>query len=100
LAPRDAGEVRRMSQDLVINLGNQALWLSVQIGAPIMGLALVVGLVVSILQATTQINEQTLAFAPKVLAILAALVFFGPWMLTLLTNFTARLLGNLGAYIR
>ncbi len=89
-----------MSQDLVINLGQQALWLAVQVAAPMMGLALAVGLVVSILQATTQINEQTLAFAPKVLAVLGALVFFGPWMLTSLLNFTVRLLGNLGAYVR
>ena len=67
--------------------------------APALGAALVTGLVVSILQAATQINEMTLAFIPKLVAVFAALVFTGPWMLALLTDYVKRLFGDIPALI-
>ncbi|MDF2535268.1 MAG: flagellar biosynthesis protein FliQ, partial [Bacillales bacterium] len=67
--------------------------------APITGVALVVGLLVSIFQATTQIQEQTLSFVPKILAVLLSILFFGQWMLNHVVEFTQRLLANLTHYI-
>lgn len=62
-------------------------------------LGLVVGLIISIFQATTQIQEQTLAFVPKIVAVLLALLLFGPWILTTLVDFTYNILDNLYKYI-
>lgn len=67
--------------------------------APALGAALITGLVVSILQAATQINEMTLAFIPKLVAVFAALVFTGPWMLALLTDYVKRLFSDIPALI-
>ncbi|MDF2936745.1 MAG: flagellar biosynthesis protein FliQ [Paenibacillaceae bacterium] len=63
--------------------------------APMMIIALVVGLTVSIFQATTQIQEQTLAFVPKILAVFISILIFGPWIMTTLVEFTYNLLNNL-----
>ncbi len=62
-------------------------------------LGLVVGLIISVFQATTQIQEQTLAFVPKIVAVLLALLLFGPWIITKLVDFTTQILGNLHMYI-
>jgi flagellar biosynthesis protein FliQ len=66
------------------------------ISAPLLLVGLVVGLVISIIQATTSIQEQTLTFVPKIAAILGALVLLGPWMLTSLREFTIRLFSQIG----
>jgi flagellar biosynthetic protein FliQ len=62
-------------------------------------LALVVGLIISIFQATTQIQEQTLAFVPKIVAVLVGIVFFGPWMLSKMISFTYEIFSNLYRYV-
>ena len=69
------------------------------ISGPLLIIALVVGLLVSIFQATTQIQEQTLAFVPKIVAVLLGLVIFGPWMLSHMTSYTSDILSNLIRYI-
>lgn len=84
-----------MSPEFVIDLGREALTMILLLAAPMLGLGLAVGLFVSILQATTQIQEQTLTFIPKILAVLLAILFFGPWMLNLLVNFTMDLFNNI-----
>ena len=84
-----------MSQDLVLNLGQQALWLGVKVAAPMMGLALAVGLIVSIFQAATQINDASLSFIPKIIAVLATFAIAGPWMLTVMTDYMRRVLTDL-----
>lgn len=84
-----------MTQDFVIYLAREALFTVLLVSAPIMGLSLLVGLLVSIFQATTQIQEATLAFVPKIVAVLGAVVFFGPWMLNILLAFTNSILGGL-----
>ena len=89
-----------MSEEFVINLAKQALTLSLLLAAPALGLGLIVGLAISILQATTQIQEQTLTFVPKIIVVLLSIVIFGPWMLNQLVNFTAHLFGNLGMWVR
>ncbi len=80
-----------MNPQSVITLGQQALYVMLLMAAPLLLTALAVGLVVSILQAATQINEMTLSFIPKLLAIVTALVLAGPWMITFYVDFVRRL---------
>ena len=88
-----------MSEVFVVSLGREALYVALLVAAPMLGLALVVGLVVSIFQATTQIQEQTLSFIPKLVAVFGGLAIFGPWMLTTLIEFTQNLFGNLARFV-
>ncbi|MCI7331638.1 MAG: flagellar biosynthesis protein FliQ [Selenomonadaceae bacterium] len=88
-----------MSGDLVIQLGQQALWIVLLVSAPMLGLGLLVGLLVSVFQATTSIQEQTLAFIPKIVAVFVAILIFGPWMLRIMVEYLTNLLVNLPAYI-
>ncbi len=76
-----------MSGDLVIQLAQEALMTVILVSAPMLGFGLTVGLMVSIFQATTSIQEQTLAFIPKIIAVFIAILIFGPWMLSLMTEF-------------
>ena len=80
-----------MSADTVMSLGAQALYMTLLLAAPLLLAALVTGLVVSIFQAATQINEMTLSFIPKLVAIFATMVVAGPWMLSLLVDYMRRL---------
>ncbi|MFD1674689.1 flagellar biosynthesis protein FliQ [Alicyclobacillus fodiniaquatilis] len=88
-----------MPDSFVIGLGTQVMWLIVKITAPILLLGLAVGLLVSIFQATTQIQEQTLSFVPKIIAVIVALLVFGPWMLTNLLDFTSNIMSHLMSYV-
>ncbi|MGI6552515.1 MAG: flagellar biosynthesis protein FliQ [Clostridia bacterium] len=88
-----------MSQEFVVNLAREALVLALLLAAPALGLGLLVGLVISIFQATTQIQEQTLTFVPKIVAVLLSLILFGSWMLTTLMDFTNNLFGSLSSLI-
>ena len=76
-----------MSADLVIQLAQEALMVVLIVSAPMLGLGLTVGLMVSVFQATTSIQEQTLAFIPKIIAVFVAILIFGPWMLSLMVEF-------------
>ena len=67
-----------MSSDLIIQIGQNALWIVLLVSAPMLGLGLAVGLLVSVFQATTSIQEATLAFIPKIIAVFVALLIFGP----------------------
>lgn len=69
------------------------------VSGPLLLIALITGLLVSIFQATTQIQEQTLAFVPKIIAVLLGLVFFGPWMLSQITTYARDIFDNLFRYI-
>ena len=84
-----------MTSQAVISLGQQALEITLLISAPMLITALVVGLVVSVLQAATQINEMTLSFIPKLVAIFAAMVVTGPWMLATFVDYMQRLLAGI-----
>ncbi|WP_062197868.1 flagellar biosynthesis protein FliQ [Massilibacterium senegalense] len=88
-----------MSQDAVLRIAEQGVYVTLLIAGPLLLLALVVGLIVSIFQATTQIQEQTLAFIPKIVAVLVGLVFFGPWMLQQMVTFTFNIFNNLHRFI-
>ena len=76
-----------MSGDLVIQIGQEALMVVLLVSAPMLGLGLTVGLLVSVFQATTSIQEQTLAFIPKIIAVFMAILIFGPWMLRIMVEF-------------
>ena len=84
-----------MNPQDVLTIGQDALGVMLAVGAPLLVTALVVGLAVSVLQAATQINEMTLSFIPKLLALAAALVIAGPWMLDTLVGYTQRLLTSI-----
>lgn len=80
-----------MEQAVVIDIGREALILVLQIIIPILGFGLLTGLLVAIFQATTQIQEQTLAFIPKIFAVLISIAVFGPWILRILVDFVTQL---------
>jgi len=84
-----------MTDTGVLELAQKCLTITLMICAPVLGLGLVVGLVVSVFQAATQIQEMTLTFVPKIIAVAAAIVLFGPWMLRSLMDFTTRLFASL-----
>jgi flagellar biosynthesis protein FliQ len=84
-----------MTPDMVINLAKQSIYTIMLISAPMLLIALAVGLLVSVFQAMTQIQEQTLAFIPKIIAVFISIVLFGPWMLTVLLDYTRDLFQNL-----
>lgn len=84
-----------MNSTAVINLMSEALQLTLLISAPLLLTALGVGLVVSVFQAATQINEMTLSFIPKLVGVFFAVVVSGPWILQLLIDYTQRLFSNI-----
>ena len=84
-----------MNSQTVLSISQNALETAVLVSAPLLLTALIIGLVVSILQAATQINEATLSFIPKLVAILVMLVVAGPWMITMMVEYMRRLLENL-----
>jgi flagellar biosynthetic protein FliQ len=88
-----------MNQDTVVSLATQAMKLALEIGGPMMLVGLVVGLVVSIFQAVTSIQEQSLSFIPKVVALAAILVILGPWMLDQLVTYAQNLYTSIPSLI-
>jgi flagellar biosynthesis protein FliQ len=80
-----------MTPQLVVTVGREALIAVLMVASPMLAFALVVGLAIAIFQAVTQINEMTLTFVPKILAVAAALLIFLPWMINQLTDFTRRM---------
>jgi len=88
-----------LSNELVLTLAERGIFTILLFAGPILLLALAVGLLVSIFQATTQIQEQTLAFIPKIIAVLIGIVFFGPWMLNHIVEFTTSLYQSIHLYV-
>ncbi len=84
-----------MSVGFAINLMRSGALQALMIAAPLLLVGLLVGLIISIFQATTSIQEQTLTFVPKIAAILGALIFFGPWIIRSMVQFTVRLFGRI-----
>lgn len=89
-----------MTEELVVELGRRALFTALELSLPVLAFTLIVGVVVSVLQAVTQIQDMTLALVPKILAAIAALLIFGPWMLHVLMGFATQLFGGFPDYIR
>ena len=88
-----------MTAETVISIAERAVWVILMTSGPLLIIALVTGLSVSIFQATTQIQEQTLAFVPKIVAVLVGIIFFGPWMLSKVTEFASDIFENLIRYV-
>jgi flagellar biosynthesis protein FliQ len=89
-----------MSQDLIVQIFRDVLKTTLILMAPALMVSIVVGLLVSIFQAATQIHEMTLVFVPKILAIAACLMVLFPWMVNLMTTYTISLFSNIPAYVR
>lgn len=88
-----------MTPTTVISLGREAMEVALLVAAPMFIAALATGLIVSILQAATQINEQTLSFVPKLVVMFGTLLFVGPWMITLLTDYIRKLYESIPSMI-
>jgi flagellar biosynthetic protein FliQ len=88
-----------MTPTTVVEIGRQAVEVTLLLSAPLLLAALVTGLIVSIFQAATQINEMTLSFIPKLVAMFVALLVAGPWMLTIMVDFMRRLFENIPGMI-
>ena len=88
-----------MSPELVVQLAKEAIEITLYLSLPIMGIGLVVGLIVSLFQAVTQIHEMTLTFVPKIIAVLVSLLFLLPWMMQKIIFYTEQLLTQLPWYI-
>ncbi len=80
-----------MTVNLAMDIGKMALWNALTISMPLLGAGMVVGLIISVFQTATQIQEQTITFAPKVTALILVLMFGGPWLIQRLMHFTLRL---------
>ena len=89
-----------MSQDQVIDITRRALFLIIECSAPLLLISLVVGLVISIFQTITSIQEQTLTFVPKIIAVFFGIILFGSWIMTNLTDYVTELWSNFNAYIK
>lgn len=89
-----------MTPEVIVNLGQQALQVMLMVSAPMLLAALLTGLLVSIFQAATSINEQTLTFIPKLIVMFVVMILAGPWMLDLMTNYVIRLYSSIPELIR
>ena len=89
-----------MSQDLIVQIFRDVLKTTLLLMAPALIVSIIVGLLISIFQAATQIHEMTLVFVPKILAIAACLMILFPWMVNLMTTYTITLFSNIPTYVR
>ncbi|MFQ5543466.1 MAG: flagellar biosynthesis protein FliQ [Nitrospiria bacterium] len=88
-----------MTPEFVIEIVQRAIQIAIMLATPVLLVSLVIGMMVSLFQAVTQINEATLTFLPKILAAGLAIAFFLPWMLSMIIGFTSKILMNLPTYI-
>jgi len=89
-----------MTPESVMTLANEAVKLTLLLSAPLLGIGLIVGLAIAIIQATTQVQEMTLTFVPKIIAVLLTLIAVAPWMLNKMTFFTYRIIESIPQFIR
>ncbi|MBU1196483.1 MAG: flagellar biosynthesis protein FliQ [Proteobacteria bacterium] len=89
-----------MTPEFVVEYAKQAILLTIYLSMPMLGLGLIAGLIISVFQAVTQIQEMTLTFVPKIIAVFLGLLFSAPWMLDQMTMFTINVIENIPMYIR
>jgi flagellar biosynthesis protein FliQ len=87
-----------MTADLALQLMGDMLLASLLVAGPILGISMVVGIVISVLQVVTQVQEMSLTFVPKIVAVIATMVFLGPWILKKAVAYAAGVIGNVPAY--
>lgn len=88
-----------MTPEFIVGFGKEVIWVTLLVSGPMLLFGLIVGLLVSVFQAVTQVHEMTLTFIPKILAVMVALVIFFPWMMSVMLNFTEKLFVNIPMYI-
>lgn len=88
-----------MYENLVLGVANEAMVTILLVSAPILGGALLTGLLISILQATTQLQEMTLVFVPKIVVVMLVIIIFGSWMLNVVTSFTSSLYASIPQFV-
>lgn len=89
-----------MNMEMVISIIQQSLTMILLLSAPMLLIGLIIGLIVSVFQATTQIQEATLAFVPKIVAVMLSMVIFGPWMMSSMVSYTQNLFSNIDKFIK
>ncbi len=89
-----------MSQQFIIHLGREVFMTAVMVASPMLLAGLIVGVSISVMQTATSIQEQTLTFIPKIIAVVVSLILFMPWMMNTLLDFTVQLFTNIPSYIR
>ena len=89
-----------MTIDYVVQIANQALYLIIKTAAPVLLVSLIIGLIISIFQTVTSIQEQTLTFVPKIIGVFMAIMLLGGWMLNNISDFMAQLWSDFSIYIR
>ena len=89
-----------MTPEYIVSLSSEAVKMALMLSIPLLGVGLIVGLCVAIIQATTQIQEMTLSFVPKIIAVLLTLLVAMPWMLDKITHYTSQLIINLPQFIK
>ncbi|MCR4727399.1 MAG: flagellar biosynthesis protein FliQ [Lachnospiraceae bacterium] len=89
-----------MTVDDVVTIASRALYIIIKLSAPILLISLIIGLIISIFQTVTSIQEQTLTFVPKIIAVFLGLMLLGYWMLSTLRDYMTELWSNFGQYIR
>ena len=89
-----------MTPEFVVSLGSDAIKMALMLSLPLLGVGLVVGLFIAVLQATTQIQEMTLSFVPKIISVLLALLAAAPWMLEKITSFAGQLIASIPQIIK
>jgi len=87
-----------VTPELAITLNNEMIWTAILLALPVLGLSTLVGLLISILQVVTQVQDISLTFVPKMLTVALTLVAFGPWMIGVMVEFARTLIGNIPAY--
>ncbi len=89
-----------MTPEFVVSLARESIQLALLLSAPLLGVGLIVGLIIAVLQATTQVQEMTLTFVPKIVAVLLALLAAAPWMLSKMSQFTSQVIVSIPQLIR
>ncbi|MBV1787739.1 flagellar biosynthesis protein FliQ [Marinobacterium sp. D7] len=87
-----------MSTDFALALTNEMLWTAIWLAGPVLGLSMLVGLLISIFQVVTQIQEMSLTFVPKILTVALVLIALGPWMMAILLEFSSSVIRNIPLY--
>lgn len=89
-----------MNADTILYLGREALFTGLLVSSPILASSLIVGIVISLFQATTHLQEQTLTFVPKIIVLIIVVIFFGSWMMNVMLSYMSSLFININTFVK
>jgi flagellar biosynthetic protein FliQ len=89
-----------MTPEFITMIGKETIWVVLMVAAPILASGMIIGLAISLFQAVTQIQEMTLTFVPKIVVVMVSLLFFSPWMMELLINYTTQMITSIPDFVR